>query len=410
MGASQVAVVLKGYPRLSETFVAQELHGLEQAGLALQIYSLRHPTDDARHPVHDSIRAPVAYLPEYLRLETGRVRQAFLTVRRLPGYPGARRAFLRDLRRDKTRNRIRRFGQAMVLAAEMPPEIKHVYAHFLHTPASVARYAALMRGLPWSGSAHAKDIWTTPAWEKSEKLDSASWTVTCTRSGHAHLDGLSGKEGRVHLVYHGLDITALPPAPKRTPSDIGQDRPLEIVSVGRLVAKKGYDILLDALARLPAALPWRLIHIGRWDLKDQLVAQADRLDLSDRIVWRGPEARDAVFNAYAAADLFVLASRVADDGDRDGLPNVLMEAMSQSLPCIATNISGIPELIEDGRTGLLCPPEDPGALSGLIAKAATDPGLRQQLGVAASEHVRANFDFQAGLEQLLTLFDQLPVR
>jgi hypothetical protein len=156
--AGRVAFVLKGYPRLSETFIAQEILALEQLGLAIEIVSLRHPTDRARHPVHGQIAAPVRYLPEYLKDETRRVVGAWRQTRRLPGYRAARRIWLRDLVRDPTPNRIRRFGQAAVLAAELGPDIRHLHAHFLHTPASVARYAATMLGLSWSVSAHAKDI------------------------------------------------------------------------------------------------------------------------------------------------------------------------------------------------------------------------------------------------------------
>ena len=163
-----VAFILKGYPRLSEAFIAQEIAALERRGLDLLIVSLRRPTDDRVHPVHREIRAPVSYLPEYLRREPMRVLRAWWAVRKLPTYAKARGQWLRDLRRDPTPNRIRRFGQALVLAAELPAEVTRPHAHFLHTPASVARYCAILRGLPWSGSAHAKDIWTTPEWEKRE--------------------------------------------------------------------------------------------------------------------------------------------------------------------------------------------------------------------------------------------------
>ncbi|HKS89706.1 MAG TPA: colanic acid biosynthesis glycosyltransferase WcaL, partial [Stellaceae bacterium] len=159
---SRVAFVLKGYPRLSETFIAQEILALERRGLAIDIVSLRHPTDRATHPVHGRIAAPVLYLPEYLKDEPRRVWASWRRARRLAGYRAARRQWLADLIRDPTPNRIRRFGQALVLAAEIGADVRHLHAHFLHTPASVTRYAALMRGLPWSVSAHAKDIWTIP--------------------------------------------------------------------------------------------------------------------------------------------------------------------------------------------------------------------------------------------------------
>src|SRR6202040_1606786 len=202
--ASRVAFVLKGYPRLSETFVAQEILALERRGLDILIVSLRHQTDHSTHPVHGLIRAGLLYLPEYLYQEPRRVWDGWRRSRRRPGYGRARAAWLADLRRDPTPNRVRRFGQALVLAAELPADIDRLHAHFLHTPASVTRYAAVMLGLPWSVSAHAKDIWTTPAWEKREKLAAADWAVTCTASGHAHLAALAPRNERVALCYHGV--------------------------------------------------------------------------------------------------------------------------------------------------------------------------------------------------------------
>ena len=148
-GGGGVAFVLKGYPRLSETFIAQEIAALERRGLDIRIVSLRHPTDRVRHPIHDQIRAPVLYLPEYLKDEPRRVLAGWHRARILPGYRSARRVWLADLSRDPMPNRVRRWGQALVLAAELPADIFHLHAHFLHTPASVARYAAMLRGLPW---------------------------------------------------------------------------------------------------------------------------------------------------------------------------------------------------------------------------------------------------------------------
>ena len=154
----RIAIVLKGYPRLSETFIAQEIRALEVRGLGLRLVSLRHPTDRTQHPVHREIEAPVRYLPEYLYQEPLRVLRALFAVRRRSGFANALATWWRDLRRDPCANRVRRFGQALVLAAELESDVVHLHAHFLHTPASVARYAALVLGMPWSFSAHAKDI------------------------------------------------------------------------------------------------------------------------------------------------------------------------------------------------------------------------------------------------------------
>ena len=156
-----IAFILKGYPRLSESFIAQEILGLERRGIDIQIISLRHPTETIVHPVHREISAPVLYLPEYLKDEPTRVFRAWCKARLMVGYHKAHTHWLKDLRRNFTPNRFRRFGQACVLAAELPEQISHLHAHFLHTPATVTRYAAMMTGLPWSCSAHAKDIWTS---------------------------------------------------------------------------------------------------------------------------------------------------------------------------------------------------------------------------------------------------------
>src|SRR6266478_6722296 len=211
--AGRVAFLLKGYPRLSETFVAQEILALERRGLEILIVSLRHPTDRTTHPVNRAIGAELLYLPEYLYQEPLRVWHGWLRSRRHPGYRKARAAFLADLWRDPSPNRVRRFGQALVLAAELPPNVDHLHAHFLHTPASVARYAALIAGLDWTVSAHAKDIWTLPVWEKRVKLAEAGWVVTCTEAGRNHLATLAPCPDSVSLCYHGLDLDHFPMAP-----------------------------------------------------------------------------------------------------------------------------------------------------------------------------------------------------
>jgi glycosyltransferase involved in cell wall biosynthesis len=395
-----VAVVVKGYPRLSETFIAQELLGLERRGLALTIVSLRHPTDPAVHEINRAIRAPIRYLPEYLYQEPARVLRAWREVRRWPTYAGVRRQWLRDLRRDPTANRGRRFGQALVLAHELPQDVGLLYAHYLHTPASVTRYAARLRGLPWCVSAHAKDIWTTPAWEKAEKLRAAAWATVCTAANAAHLRQLA-PNAEVMLIYHGLDPTRFP-APARAPGADGRDpaRPVRLLGVARLVPKKGIDVLLEALAALPPHLHWRYEHVGGGPLRQRLGQLAARLGVTGRVTWRGALPQAAVLEAYRAADLFVLASRVAPDGDRDGLPNVLLEAGAQELPVVASRIAAVPELIDDGVNGRLVPPEDPAALAAALEGLIGDPGARLRLGRAGRGRVLDRFALEPGLDRL----------
>ncbi len=401
-----ILIILKGYPRLSETFIAQEIRALEQRGLKLRLASMRRPTDKAVHPVHREIQAPVSYLPEYLYREPLRVLRAWWRVRSWPRYSEARRAWRKDWRRDPTPNRGRRFGQALVLAAELPGDVGHLHAHFLHTPASVARYAALLTGLPWSCSAHAKDIWTTPDWEKREKLADAAWAVTCTAAGRDHLQGLAPSGKDVTLVYHGLDLRRFARGEAAGPATDGSDgaAPVIIASVGRAVPKKGYGDLLTALAALPSGLAWRLIHIGGGPLLPELKAQAGQLGLADRIEWRGAQPQEKVLELYRQADLFVLASRIAGDGDRDGLPNVLMEAQSQRVAVLATKVSGIPELIDDDATGMLVEAGDSGALARGLETLIRQPALRQRLGEAGYRRIQAQFDMERGIDLLMDRF------
>ncbi|KQS77049.1 glycosyl transferase [Rhizobium sp. Leaf384] len=407
MQSRKIVVILKGYPRLSETFIAQELLGLEQAGLELSLISMRHPTDTKRHPVHDEIRAPVLYLPEYLHHEPLRVLRGLLAATRRAGFRKAFAAFRRDLVRDVSRNRIRRFGQAAVLAAEWPDGGGWLHAHFIHTPASVAAYASLLTDIPWTCSAHAKDIWTSPDWELSDKLAANRWTVTCTETGFQHLRTLAADTATVHLSYHGLDLARFAPFEAARPPRDGSDPsdPVVILSVGRAVEKKGYDLLLTALARLPDDLAWRFVHIGGGTLARTLKAMATDLGISHRIDWLGAMAQEDVLARYRASDIFALACRIGADGDRDGLPNVIVEAASQRLACISTTISGVPELLSDGETGLLVPPEDPEAIAHALERAIRDPALRASLGLAAERRVRRDFDYHSSITQLRNLFE-----
>ena len=400
-----VGFVLKGYPRLSETFIAQEILALERLGLDIRLYSLRHPTDKKRHAIHGEIKAPVGYLPEYLYQEPLRVLRAWRAVRRRPGYRAARAAWFKDFRRDPTPNRGRRFGQALVLAHELPAEVAALHAHFLHTPASVARYAALLTGLPWSLSAHAKDIWTTPEWEKREKLEEARWAVTCTAAGAAHLRSLAPRAD-LELIYHGLNLARFPAMPRAASARDGRDAadPVRLLSVGRMVEKKGIDILIEALARLPAALSWRLEHVGGGPLSAGMRRLAERRGLAARIRWLGPLTQEEVLERYREADLFVLASRIAADGDRDGLPNVLMEAQSQGVPVLASDLPAIAELVEEGVNGRLVAPEESGVLAKALAELIGDPAARARLGRAGQERVRAGFSMQAGTERIALRF------
>lgn len=399
MPSPRTAIVLKGYPRLSETFIAQELLALEQRGIQVAIWSLRCPNDKARHPIHDAIRARVAYLPEYLHQAPLRTLHALVWALQRPGFGALMSCFWRDLRRDPSAGRLRRLGQGLILARALPDAITHLHAHFLHAPSSVARYAAILTRRGWSFSAHAKDIWTTPEWDLTEKIAEAAWGVTCTRDGFDRLEALGGR-GRVHLAYHGLDLSRFPVAPTRRPPRDGSDAadPVTLLCVGRLVAKKGHDDLIDAVATLPTGLHWRLILIGGGDLQAALQARVTERGLSGRITFRGALIQPSVVDALRNADLFVLPAKAAPGGDRDGLPNVLMEAASQRLAMVATNFAGTPEFLTHEADALLVPPGDATALAEAIGRLVRNPDLRERLAAAAYQRLARDFSMEAGID------------
>ena len=410
MKTKKINLVLKGYPRLSETFIAQEILELERSGFDIEIISLRRPYDKTTHPIHEEISASLSYLPEYLHEEPWRVFKAWISARKMPGYKLAVKKFMADYKRDRTRNRIRRFGQGLVLAAEYSQRANLFYVHFLHTPASATRYASIISGVPFTVSAHAKDIWTSPDWELAEKLADCEWCVTCTMGGKDKLASLAPDQDSVRLVYHGLDLSRFPSPKDSKHADnerdgSSEDKTIRLITVGRAVAKKGIDTLLDALARLPEGFHWQWTHIGGGELHDELVAQAKGLNILDRCNFLGSKSQLEVIASYNESDIFILPCRIDASGDRDGLPNVIVEAESQRLPVITTPISGIPELIRDDGNGVFVPVDDVDELSSAILSLSRDPKRRKRLGLEGESNVRDNFDHLSTIGALVKLLD-----
>lgn len=401
---SRIAVVVKGYPRLSETFIAQEMLGLERRGIELLIVALRKPYDPYIHELHRQISAEILYLPEYVKDDPARVARAKNWARKQPTYEEAKQLFETDFRNQPNADRRRRWAQGCVFAHELPDDVSWIYTHYLHTPCSAARYAAHLSGRKWSFSAHAKDIWTSPEWDLRTKINDADWGVTCTRVNVDHLSALADDPGKVELLYHGLDFSGFPTPQEPYPMRAGDAEPVQLVSVGRAVEKKGYDDLLQALAGLPQELNWRFTHTGGGELSESLKSAAQSLGLADRITWRGARPREEVIATCRRSDLFILPSKLARSGDRDGLPNVLMEAQSMGLCCLSTRVSAIPELIVEDETGVLVDPGAPEQLSAALEKLIRDPKLRRDLGLAAAQRVRSHFSTDPGLDRLAAKF------
>ena len=403
----KVAIILNCYPQTSETFIAQELLGLQRAGLAFEIISLETPRNLRRSSLNDAIKAVVHYIPHPL-LALPSVFRAWRRVRHLPGYKEARGEFLGDLARTGNPLLMLPFARALMVCDQVRERAVRLHAHFINNPARVARYAAPMMSVFWSCSAHAKDIWTQRNGTLLAILSSAKWTVTCSRHGYERLRSLSPRPERVHLSYHGLDLDRFSLFEGERPARTGSDccRPLRLLTIARAVPKKGLDTLLHALSILADDLHWHLVHVGAGDHLSALQRLARGMKIGHRITWLGSRSQDEVLELYRDADLFVLPCRTAPNGDRDGVPNVLVEASSQRLACISTTVPGVLELLTDEENAILVPPNDPRALASAIRRLAADPGFRNRISRSAENRVRRDFDYRSSITLLLGLLNQ----
>ena len=390
---SVLGMILKGYPRISETFIANEILLLERLGFCVHIFSMRAPREDFAHKNVAQIRARVDYLPETLLLPLPRflyhnIRLALKIPRR---YLETLKAALRRFRRTRRPATFKHVLQAGYLVQRLLPGsgISHLHAHFAHSPASVAMFSAQLSGLKFSFTAHAKDIYTSDRDQLREKLGLAKFVVTCTEYNRRYLTALAGGNGGpIHRVYHGID-TGLFSAPEhvRVPSP-----PYQLLTVARMTPKKG-------LKTVYGAVKWLIDHdmrvrhalIGDGEDRKEILAYINKLGLNGMAGWYGTQAHHTVLEFYRRADVFVLGCEVAPNGDRDGIPNVLLESMAMGVPVVATRVSAIPELVQDGETGLLVPPGEPQKLGQAIARLLNEGGLREKVIKQARERVMRDF-------------------
>jgi glycosyltransferase involved in cell wall biosynthesis len=282
--------------------------------------------------------------------------------------------------------------------------VSHLHAHFAHSPASVAFYASILSGLPFSFTAHAKDIYTTDPAQLREKIAHARFVVTCTEYNRRHLSRLSaGGAAPIHRIYHGIDTDLFNGSGREeTPAPAP---PFRILTVARLTAKKGIPTVLAALKILSRrGIDFRFTLIGDGLDRDAILAGIPRLGLEGSCRWIGTQPHDVVIGHYRKADLFVLGCEIADDGDRDGIPNVLFESMAMGVPVAATSVSAIPELVEPGATGLLAPPGRPEELADAMQTLLTDKGLRRRIIPAARERVLRDFDNRRLVGRLAAIY------
>jgi glycosyltransferase involved in cell wall biosynthesis len=408
---NRLGMILKGYPRISENFISSEILLLESLGMPVEIYSLKQPRETFTHGNIQSMQAPVFYMPEYI-LPHWKVlfKSNFEAWRKLgPVYAERlREAALRALERRSSAT-LRHFLQAGHLTVErlMDHTISHIHAHFCHTPTSVALFAAQLTGLPYSFTAHAKDIYTSEPEQLARKIRKARFVVTCTRYNARYLSQLScrsprGENTPIHTIYHGIDLNFFNFGQRPTCGP-----PYTILSIGRHVSKKGYDDLFQAIKILDeAGLDFRLVQIGSGELTAELMAMISALRLQHRVKMLGTLPHEEVIEHYRLAHCFALSCKVAANGDRDGIPNVLAEAMAVGVPVIATRVSAIPELVEDGVTGTLVEAQEPAAMARAIMNVLIHREKFADQVRRARKRVESDFDQRRCVAELFELFQK----
>lgn len=417
----EIGYILKGYPRTSETFILNEIFWLEQSGLKLSIFSLKKPEHEKPHRVISQIRANVTYLPEAPPSEETNLLASL--KRNLPLFAASNwklfrlrpLGYLRALSESVTLgvkyrrgNFIKQFLQAGFIALSVlkSGRIRHLHAHFCHGATEVAMLASRMCGVPFSFTAHAKDIYRqdmNPGDLLPLKFRRARFAVTCTRANQSYLDRLRPADTPLYTIYHGLDLARFVPSEHTVKPDV----PL-ILSVGRLVEKKGFHLLIEACRLLKDKgheFQCQIIG-GAGTEQEKLKKLIAALELEQTVTLLPAMTQEGLLVKYEQATMFALPCQVLADGDRDGIPNVLVEAMAMKLPVISTPISGIPELIENAVNGLLISPQNSSSLAIALETLLNDAELRTRLGEAARQTVCSHFDVQRNVLALKKLFDE----
>jgi glycosyltransferase involved in cell wall biosynthesis len=397
-----VGYLLKTYPKVSETFILQEMLDLEALSLNLEIFSLQRPTDAIMPSLATQLQAPVTYLPTSIRGREGRPLMTHLRL--FATHPRRYVDALRFVRQRPEGSAWQEFIQSGCLAWRLLQSgIRHLHAHFATEPAGVAEVVHRLTGIPYSLTCHAKDIFLSSPDALRRKIHHAEFVVTCTEANRAYLQGIADGGTPIHRIYHGLNLTRFDRL-RKSDSSIDTGIPT-ILSVGRFREKKGFLTLIRACRILvDAGHRFRCQIVGYGPLQSEMEELIRTLGLSETLSLCGKKTLEQVVQLYQEADIFTLPCQVAEDGDRDGIPNVFMEAMACQVPVVTTGISGIPELVQHHHNGLLVPQQDPEALALALAYLLDNPAIRQRLGQAGRETIMQQFSSSHASHQLKALF------
>lgn len=434
MKNGQIAYILKNFPKLSETFIASEIYRLEKLGVNLNLFVLKKPSESIKHKSIEKIMAKPFYLPEttsltkttlrsWLKLHFKDFSKSFFAVmkkRPLGFLKAASLAIGQTFRSQHSlfsykKTYLKEFLQACGIADQIlqNPEIKHLHAHFAHGATTVAWFVSMMTGRKFSFTGHAKDIYLeslNPAGLLKRKMDAAEFVVTCTKSNQKHLEAIS--DTKIHCLYHGLSTDFTELLENKNAISTRQNGKLRALAVGRLVMKKGLDVFVEACSILQQRnIDFEAVIVGEKGDASKLVEQKiAENNLGEKIRLTGSVPQSGVFEEIRKATMFCLPCRILENGDRDGIPNVMMEAMWCGLPVVTTNISGIPEIIRNNENGIMVNPEDATALADAMQKIHEDKNFAKRFSAAAIETVKEKFDGDVTAVFLANLFDEVVSR
>jgi glycosyltransferase involved in cell wall biosynthesis len=407
----RVAYLVKTFPRLSETFILNEILGVEELGLELEIFSLRGlpPASEPVHPDVAKVKAPIRYIPSFVQplWPPGLALLLFSHLALLFAAPVRYFAAARFHFSSGNSPRLKDFLQAGYLARALRRgKFTHLHAHFANLPTTVAEIVKQLAGIGYSFTAHAKDVYLTPPSELARKIKEAECVLTCTTANQRYLAGLADQGTPIHLAHHGIDVNRFRVLRSGDPPQNGEV-PL-ILSVARLCEKKGLEFLIEAcriLVDRGVAFQCRIVGYG--PLEDKLQRMIASLALQDRVFLVGKMTQDQLATLYPQADLFVLPCLVLENGDRDGIPNVLFEAMVCGVPVISTEVAGVCELMENQKNGLLVEQRNSPTLADAMELLICSPGLRSDLARNGRQTVLQGFTREFSARNVYNIFSSV---